>query len=197
MNNSTSVTTGKVRLSFVHLVKPYAYEQGQEEKYSCTILLPKSDVETKQRIDAAVNAAIERGVSDRWNGVRPPQIPVPIYDGDGVKPSDGMPFSDECKGHWVFTASAKVDYKPEIVDANLNPIINPTDVYSGMYARVNVNFYPYQFAGKKGIGCGLGPVQKLADGEPLGGSAPKAKDVFTSMTPQGAVNINPVTGLPV
>ncbi len=195
MSNISTVTTDKVRLSFVHLLKPYAYQPGQEEKYSCTILLPKSDVATKQRLDAAVQAAIERGVSDKWSGVRPPQIPVPIYDGDGVKPSDGMPFGDECKGHWVFTASAKVDYKPEVVDANLNPIINPTEVYSGMYARVNISFYPYSFAGKKGIGCGLGPIQKIADGEPLGGSAPRASDVFSAV--QSTQKVNPITGQPL
>lgn len=103
---------------------------------------------------------------------------MPVYDGDGVRPSDGMAFGPECKGHWVFTASAKADYPPEIVDKMGNPIINQSEVYSGMYGRVNVSFYPYAFGGKKGIGCGLGPVQKLRDGDSLGGSAPSAAQAF-------------------
>jgi hypothetical protein len=129
--------------------------------------LPKSDFATKQRIDAAIQAAIQAGVASKWNGIRPPQIAIPLHDGDGVRPSDGMPFGDECKGHWVFTASSK--QQQAVVDASIQPILNQTEVYSGMYARVNINFFPYANSGKKGIGCGLGPVQKLADGEPLGG----------------------------
>ena len=101
MDYQTSITTGKVRLSYVHLLQPYANVPGQEEKYSCTILLPKSDTETMNRIQAAIEAAKEKGVLTQWNGIQPPVIPVPVYDGDGVRPSDGMPFGDECKGHWV------------------------------------------------------------------------------------------------
>lgn len=174
----TNVTTGKVRLSYVHLFKPYAYQQGQEEKYGVTVLVPKTDTDTMARINAAVEAAKQKGVSEKWNGVCPPIVPVPVYDGDGVRPSDGMPFGDECKGHWVFTASAKADYPPEVVDAHGNPIINQSEVYSGMYGRVNVSFYPYAFGGKKGIGCGLGPVQKLKDGETLSGGHVSAAQAF-------------------
>lgn len=202
MENLTNVTTGKVRLSYVHLFKPYAAAVGQEEKYSCTILVPKTDTDTMARINAAIEAAKQRGISEKWNGQCPPIVPTPIYDGDGVRPSDGMAFGAECKGHWVFTASSKLDYPPEIVDTNLNPIINQSEVYSGIYGRVNVSFFPYAFGGKKGIGCGLGSVQKLEDGESLGGSAPTAAQAFGA--PQGAPvqpvqpqRLNPITGLPM
>ena len=212
IGDTNNVTTGEVRLSYVHLFKPYAYQPGQEEKYQVTVLVPKADAETMGRIQAAIEAAKQRGISDKWNGQCPPIIPVPVYDGDGTRPSDGMPFGQECKGHWVFTASAKADYPPEVVDKMGNPIINQSEVYSGMYGRVNVTFFPYAFGGKKGIGCGLGPVQKLRDGEPLGGSAPTAAQAFG--TPQGAATpagyttgepmpwaqqplaSNPITGLP-
>jgi len=202
MNNETNVTTGKVRVSYVHLFKPYAYQPGQEEKFSVTVLVPKTDTATKQRIDDAIEAAKQRGISEKWNGQCPPILPTPIYDGDGVRPSDGMAFGPECKGHWVFTASAKADYPPEIVDERCNPIINQSEVYSGMYARVNVNFYPYAFGGKKGVGCGLGPVQKVADGESLGGGAMSAVQAFGApqSTPQQAQpsgGIDLITGQPM
>lgn len=213
MNELTNVTTGEVRLSYVHLFKPYAFQPGQEEKFSCTILIPKSDTETMARINNAIAAATEKGVSDKWNGVRPPVIPNPVYDGDGVRPSDGMAFGPECRGHYVLTASAKADYPPEVVDAQLNPVINQSEIYSGIYARVNISFFPYAFGGKKGIRCGLGPVQKTRDGEPLGGSAPKASQVFGAVPAvqqnnnaaaagtygyqqPAAQGINPITGLP-
>ncbi len=192
MNELTNVTTGEVRFSYAHLFKPYAAMPGQEEKYSVTILVPKTDTDTMSRINAAIEAAKQKGTADKWGGQCPPVLAVPVYDGDGVRPSDGMPFGTECKGHWVFTASAKADYPPEIVDRMGNPIINQSEVYSGIYGRVNVTFYPYMFGGKKGIGAGLGPVQKLRDGEPLGGSAPTAAQGFWSA---GTSDTDPAAGI--
>jgi len=180
MNDVKRVVIGEVRLSYAHLFQPYAKNPNDEPKYSTTILIPKSDTATKQRIDAAIQAAIQEGVASKWNGVKPPMISLPLHDGDGVRPSDGMPFPAECKGHWVMTASSK--QQPQLVDLNVQPIINQTEVYSGMYARVSIRFFPYNANGKKGIGCGLGNVQKVRDGEPLGGRTTAADD-FGSFTP--------------
>lgn len=194
IGEATNVTTGEVRLSYVHLFKPYAFQAGQEEKYSTTILLPKTDTATKARIDAAIQAAKQKGANGTWNGVIPPVVPDPIWDGDGVK-QDGTPFGAECKSHWVFTARSNPDYPPEVVDQAGNPIINHSDVYSGCYALVNVEFYPYNFNGKKGIGCSLGPVKKMRDGEALGGSAPTAAQAFGASTAGSSqTKVDPITG---
>jgi hypothetical protein len=185
--NPTRVVTGEVRFSFVNLLQPKVGPSGGEPKFSVTILLPKSDVATYQRIMAAIEAAKQLGKSKAWNGVIPPMVAIPIHDGDGVKPSDGMPFGEECKGHWVFSASTKQDQPPKLVDLNHNPIINPTEVYSGMYGRIAVNFGPYSNSGKKGIGCYISTnVQKTRDGEPLGSTAPAATDDFGGGAPQQA-----------
>lgn len=183
---ATNVTTGQVRLSYVHLFQPYA-RPGQEAKYSVTILIPKSDVATKQRIDAAIHAAIQKGVSGVWNGARPPQPKTPVWDGDGIR-QNGEPFGPEAKGHWVLTASSK--QQQAIVDANLNPIIDQTQVYSGMYGRVNINFFAFSNSGNRGIGAGLGPVQKLTDGEPLGGQI-SAEQAFGNVPQQPSYGQQP------
>lgn len=178
------VLTGECRLSYVHLLKPHAATKGAAEKYSVTILVPKTDTQTLQEIQRAINWAIEDGVARKWNGVRPPMIPRPIYDGDDKRPN-GMLFSDECKGHYVFTAWCKTDKgAPEVVDVNGNPLSNPKDIYSGMYGRVFVSFFAYDASGKRGIGAYLGPVQKTRDGEPLTGGMPSASSVFGA--PQGS-----------
>lgn len=177
--NSTRIVTGEVRFSYVNLLKPRESQYGGDPKFSTTILVPKSDVATKQRIDAAIEAAKQLGKSKVWNGVIPPMVATPVHDGDGVRPSDGMPFGEECKGHWVFTASSKADRALTIVDVTGQEIINPTEIYSGMYGRIAINFAPYAQAGKKGIGCYISQnVQKTRDGEPLGSSAPAATDDF-------------------
>lgn len=178
---ATNVTTGEVRLSFVHLFQPHANQPGQEAKYSTTVLIPKSDTATMQRIYTAIESAIQKGVAGIWNGARPPQPKTPLWDGDGVR-QNGEPFGPECKGHWVLTASSK--QQQAIVDAGMNPLIDQTKVYSGVYGRVNINFFPFSNSGNRGIGAGLGPVQILRDGEALGGRI-SAEQAFGGGAPVG------------
>ena len=181
----SKVVTNKVRFSYVNLMTPRVDPNSGKSKYSTTILLPKSDIATKQAIDLAIQNAIQEGAKGAWKGVIPPQVSSPIHDGDGVK-QDGTPYGPECKGHWVFTASTSADpqfAKPEIIDAQGQPILSATEIYSGMYGRVSVVFAPYLFAGKKGIGCYLNNVQKLEDGEPLGATKASASEDFGAMPP--------------
>jgi len=173
-NDPMKVLTGEVRLSYCNLTTPRAAQQGGEPKYSVTLLIPKVDTATKADIDAAIQAAANEALSKVWNGARPPQLSVPIWDGDGVRKS-GVPFGDECKGHWVMTASTK--NKPQVVGINnINCELSPADIYSGMYARVTIRFFGYSNSGNKGIGCGLGNVMKTRDGEALAGGASASVD---------------------
>lgn len=173
-NDPMKVLTGEVRLSYANLTKPRAAQPGAEEKYSVTLLIPKSDTATKAGIDAAIAAAYEQGVADKWKNTRP-QLRYPvIYDGDGVRPS-GEAFGEECRGHWVMTASSKL--KPQVVHtSNIRTELSPSDIYSGMYARVTVRMYPYANNGNRGVGCGLGNVLKTRDGEALSGHASAESD---------------------
>ncbi len=163
--NANTITTGEVRLSYVNVFEPQTRPGSTDAKYSVTVLMPKSDTAGKAAIDAAIKAAIEQGVTKCWNGIRPPQPAICVHDGDGVRPSDGQPYGAECKGCWVFTASSK--NAPGVVDINVQPLIDARAVYSGIWGRVNVTFFPYNNNGKKGVGCSLNHVQKLRDGEPL------------------------------
>lgn len=172
-NIATKVLTGEVRLSYVNLTSPRAAQQGGDPKYSVTLLIPKTDNATKTDIDNSIRAAYEEGVSKKWGGAHP-QPKTIIHDGDGLRPS-GLPFGEECKGCWVITASSK--NKPQVVGIdNINCELAPNDIYSGMYGRVTLNFFAYDTAGSKGVGCGLGNVMKTRDGEPLSGGASAASD---------------------
>ena len=152
-NDPAKVLTGEVRLSYVHLIEPRTNKPGDDPKYSATLLIPKTDFATKADIDASIQAAAQDAVSKVWNGAAPPQLRVPIYDGDGVRQS-GEPFGEECRGHWVMSASTF--NKPQVVGIqNINQELPPREVYSGMYARVTIRFSGYPHSGNKGIGCGL------------------------------------------
>lgn len=172
-NIATKVLTGEVRLSYAALTTPRAPQQGGEPKYSVTLLIPKTDAATIANINASIKAAYEDGVSKKWGGAHPTPKTI-LHDGDGLR-ENGTPYGDECKGHYVITASTK--NKPQVVGIdNIECELAPSDIYSGMFARVTVNFFPYNTAGSKGVGCGLGNVLKTRDGEPLSGGASAASD---------------------
>ena len=169
-----AITTGKVRASYVHIFQPRTPENGGEPKYSVTLLIPKTDTATINSIYAEIERAKQEGAQKAFNGSIPPQCRTPIYDGDGYRPS-GEAFGEECRGCMVITASAK--QPPVIVGLDMQNILNPADVYSGCYIRANINFFAYNSNGNKGIGCGLNAVQKVGDGEPLGGRV-SAEEAF-------------------
>ncbi len=180
-----AITTGKVRASYVHIFQPHTPLGEGEPKYSIALLIPKTDVATINAIYTEIEKAKQEGAQKVFGGNVPPVCKTTIYDGDGPQPS-GMPFGEECRGHMVLRASAKI--KPSIVGLDMDEIINPADVYSGCYVRANVNFYAYSNTMNKGIGCGLNAVQKIEDGEPLTARV-SAEEAFggsnTYMAPAG------------
>lgn len=168
------VRTNKIRFSYAHVFEPYAFNETMKPKYSVMCLLPKSDTATKKMIDEAIASCIAQAKVEKWNNVVPPIVPNPIHDGDGTK-QDGTPYSEECKGHWVFTISSKD--RPGVVDAQKQPIYED-DFYSGCFGRAAFSVYPYLFNGKKGIGFELKHVMKLEDGERLGGKEITVDEAF-------------------
>jgi len=175
--NANTLTIGEARLSYCNLFQPkppFNNPQG-DPKYSTTVLVPKTNLAAKAAIDTAINAAISTGISSKWDGKKPAMLAICVHDGDGPRPRDGEPFGPECKGCWVFTASCKPDRPPFVVDGNVQPILQQSEIYSGVFGNVNISFFPYNNGGKKGIGCGLNGFQKTRDGEPLGNSVSAAE----------------------
>ena len=171
-SNRTKVITGTgTRLSYFHGWEPVSINGGAE-KYSVSVLIPKSDTETVSAINAAIDAAIEEGVA-KFGGKKPNKaaIKLPLRDGDVERDDEAY------KGHWFINANSTT--APQIVDSQVNPILDRSDVYSGCYARVSLNFFAFNSNGNKGIACGLGNIQKVRDGEPLGGKSTAADDFAT------------------
>lgn len=169
----TKIITGKVRFSYANVFTPKAPAEGAEAKYSVTLLIPKSDKTTLAKVKAACEAA-RLGSAEKFGNKVPKSLKLPYHDGDGEKPNGGE-YGPECKGHYVINTTSK--QKPGVVDRDREPILDSTDFYSGCYGRASVNFYAYNVNGNKGIAAGLNHVQKLADGDPLGGRS-RAEDDF-------------------
>lgn len=167
---TTKVVTGEVRFSYLHIWEPTAIEEGQDKKYSASLIIPKSDKATVAKIKAAIQLAIENG-KDKFGGKIPTKLKTPLRDGDEERPDD-----EAYKNAYFINASSKT--KPGVVDKFLNEILDRDEVYSGCYGRASINFYAFNTSGNKGIACGLNNLQKRKDGEPLGGGRSKAEDDF-------------------
>lgn len=192
----TSVTTGEVRLSYPHLFSPHKSEMEDVASYSAEIMVPKSDTKTMADIEKAMNAAIQEYSDKVWGGQVPPKFKNPlIKDGDASE-------NPQHHGYWLFTAKNKlkegaVIQPPKVMDQQLNPIIDQSEIYGGVWARVNINFYLYNFKGTKGIGCGFDAgVVKVRDDEPFGGGRTSVEDAFGAPQSAPAQAINPLTGMP-
>lgn len=166
---ATKVITGKVRFSYVHVFKPVAITEGADPKYSVCLIIPKKDKVTLGKIKAAIEAAKQQGMP-QWGGKVPPNLKLPLRDGDEERFDQ-----EEFKGAYFINANSI--QKPGLVDADLNPIMDQTEFYSGCYGRASINFFPFNTAGNRGIACGLNNLQKLDDGEALSGRS-RAEDDF-------------------
>lgn len=165
----TKVVTGKVRLSYLHVWQPAAANEGGDPKYSASLIIPKEDKKTLDKIKAAIEAAKVQGKSGKWGGKIPANLKTPLRDGDIDRPEDPA-----YENSYFVNASAKT--KPGIVDRSANPIMDQDQVYSGCYAFASVTFYPYDASGNKGVACGLNHIMKVSDGEPLGGRGTAESD---------------------
>nr|DAY58781.1 MAG TPA: DNA helix destabilizing protein [Caudoviricetes sp.] len=174
VNNPMKVITGPdTRWSYANVWEPKAINGGTP-KYSVSLIIPKSDTVTIQKIRAAIEAAYKEGEAKlKGNGRSVPALSVlktPLRDGDAERPDDEA----YANAYFVNANSATA---PGIVDADRQPILDRSEVYSGVYGRASINFYAFNSNGNKGIACGLNNLQKIRDGEPLGGKS-RAEDDF-------------------
>ena len=171
--NSTKVVTGVVRLSYEHVWEP-ASVNGSNPKYSVSLIIPKSDTKTIAAINQAIDNAIRDGAA-KFGGNIPPKgaLKLPLRDGDTEREDEA--YRD------AYFINANSTTAPQIVDRSVQPILDRSEVYSGCYARVSINFYAFNSNGNRGIACGLGNIQKVRDGEPLGGKTSAADDFATDL----------------
>lgn len=174
--NPTKVITGKdTRWSYANVWEAKSINGGTP-KFSVSLIIPKSDKVTVQKINAAIQAAYDEGQSKlKGNGKSVPAlsaIKTPLRDGDTERPDD--PAYANC-----YFLNANSSTAPGIVDADCNPIMTRSEVYSGVYGRASINFYAYNSSGNKGIAVGLNNLQKIRDGEPLGGKSSAVSDFST------------------
>lgn len=178
VKNPTKVITGKhTVMSYLNVNEPKVPLGGGTPKYSVSLIIPKSDKVTYEKIKAAIQAAYDEGQSKlKGSSKFVPDLDglkTPLRDGDKDRKGD-----EAYANSWFVNANSTT--KPGVVDADLNPILDSSELYSGIIGRASINFYAFNSNGNKGIACGLNNIQKLADGTPLGGHS-RAEDDFADL----------------
>lgn len=167
--NDTQVVTGECRLSFCHLFEPYKVGENDEAKYSVTIILDKKkNAKDIEAIKAAIQKAAEKGAQKHFGGRVPTNVNNTLYDGDTATDDMGDLKNikyPEYKGAYFMRLSTK--YAPKVLGPDRQEIIDPTEVYSGMYGRVSLTAFAYSGDGRRGVSAVLNNVMKTNDGEPL------------------------------
>lgn len=176
IKNPMKVITGpNTRWSYANVWEPKSINGGAP-KYSVSLIIPKADVKTVAKIKAAIEAAYKEGEAKlKGNGRTVPALSViknPLRDGDLERPDDPAYAN-------AYIINANATTAPGIVDTDLNPIMTRSEVYSGVYGRASISFYAFNSSGNRGIACGLNNLQKVRDGEPLGGKASAESDFAT------------------
>ena len=165
--SKTQVVTGKCRFSFVNVFEPKAMREGDEPKYSLTLIIPKSDTKTVEAIKAAIRAAAEAGAQKHFGGRVPTEVSHTFKDGDTEKDDMGdlkkVKYPEYADSYFIRVSTKR---KPKVLDVNKNEILDPTEVYSGCYGRASITFFAYS-GEKRGVSAALNNVQKVEDGTPL------------------------------
>lgn len=171
-NQSATKVIIPCRISFANIWEPKSIN-GSEEKYSVSCIVPKADKKTLAKIEKAIEAAKEAGKSKKWGGKIPPNLKLPLRDGDIDRPDD------EAYANAIFVNATSKD-APQIVDRKVDPILDPMECGSGDYCNVSVNFYGFNANGNRGVAAGLGNIQLIKHGERLAGKASASSD-FTEV----------------
>ncbi len=171
-NNLKVITGPNTRWSYCNVWEAKAIGEGTP-KFSVSLIIPKIDKVKINKINAAIKAAYEEGANKlRGTGKSVPSFETlkkPLRDGDIERPDD------EAYANSYFI-NANSQTQPGIVDESCQPILTRSEVYSGVYGRASISFYAFNSNGNRGIACSLNNLQKIKDGEPLGGKASAESD---------------------
>lgn len=183
------ILTGPVRLAFDTLFElPQPTPQMQNPKYGAALLFtPYADFtifyEEYYRVCAAEFADHYDAGSGQYYGLHSP------FRDQGEKAKFGG-FTPGC----VFmTCTSK--FKPPVVDARGNPIVDRSKVYPGVWAVCALNAYSYKDPRKKGVGFGLQSVMIIGDDTKFGGGAPDPNKTFAAA--KGAIQPPAISGATV
>lgn len=197
--STESIVSAPFRLAFPEVFKPKAAQEGGNAKYSVTMLFPKDNSPLIPSLNGALALMAIRkllfdAVKEKW-GEDKSKWPASIRAIDFktyVSPNgkDGWPLRDGDLVEWdgfggMFFIRASSQFQPGLVNAKLQPVLDPTEVYGGLICRAQINAYAYDTNGNRGVTLGLNNLQILKDDGTIFGGKQNAADVFDAFGEAG------------
>lgn len=189
MTDIVTIMTPRARLSYPALFKARAMEAGQDPKFSCSLIFDKAAQATP--LFAAMKAQAALAAKIKWPDKLPANLRNPFRDGNER--------DDEAYADAIFiNVSSK--QQPQVVGGAIDPrtgklkiIDDPSEVYAGCYVVAAVRAYAYDAKGNRGVSFGLQALQKVADGEALGGGV-RATEIFSAVDQSSVSDVNSIFG---
>lgn len=189
-----NINTPRFRVSYPNVFKPKRNDLNGQDEFSIVCLFKKG--EDLSKLKAAMHqAAVAKWGADqsKW----PKGLRSPLRDqGERAKDVDGKRILPPAHEEGAIFLNLKSKQRPGVVDQNVQQIIDESQFYAGCYAIASVNAFAYDQKGNRGISFGLGNIQKVADGEPLGNRAspeqdfaPVAMEASTAGAPANATDM--------
>lgn len=185
--NGTKVVTNEVRMSYVQVFEPKAMDEASKAKYSVSLLIPKTDTDTIEKIEQAIEAARKEGV-EKYGKKFPANPKTTFRDGDEEKPDDAA-----YVGHMFLNCSSTT--KPGVVMAapagspvKTIQLTSEEEFYSGCYGKAAINLYPYDASGNRGVSAGLNNLLFTRDGERFAGKDSAENDFEDEFEDDGEDN---------
>lgn len=161
---------------------PKVFEQGLPDDngvryYEFDLLFSPEAQQTAEY--AALKAAVVATAKKKWPDGTPEGSRNPLRKASAKKrQADGSSHYPEAQfPGWTFM-HVKSKNKPGVVDAQVREITDESEIYGGCTVRVSVGPYAYQKKGNVGVAFGLNNLQKLKDGDPIGGAKSRPEDDF-------------------
>lgn len=167
------VKTPKFRANYAFVFKTKAVEKddGSTKNVYSVLMAFEKGADLSALKNAAKEALKEKGM-DPEVVTKHPKFKSPFKDQATMVDDDGELRPGMVPGAIFVNASNEI--RPLVVDANVQEIIDPRDFYSGCYAVASLEAWAYDNKFGKGVSFNLLGLQKVADGEPLGGQGLRA-----------------------
>lgn len=175
LKNGRSTRTGEVRLSYPRLFELDPTAEINKDQYTTSLIVSKAEVQFL--VNVVVANTYHNAVSTfaKWGGKKPTNFSMPNFK--ELTPEEVTMFGLDGGKKW-YSIVAKTKQKPTVIDLQTNRINDPSEIYSGVIARVSLSAFPWAFSGKQGVSFALGVVQKVAEGQRVGGSPANDMSLF-------------------
>lgn len=164
------IVTPRASTAYLFLTRAQpAMEKGKPDQYSVTLLWEEADKKLDKLRKAIEEIAVAKFGETAKKKLTNGQLNNPLRPGSD---KEGTNAEDDFAGKLFMTLRSTE--KPQVVDADLEPIMDAMDVYSGCVGRADIWLYAYDKAGNRGVSCILNSFQKLDDGDRKSGRRPAA-----------------------